>query len=132
MSKQIKDAITRARYKIGQIKWQIKSDTTPILRNIDRQLAALGLVPEFYVDDSGWNISVTGNCNARTLALAVFQTHGFKPMFEPKEGESYYSTWMQHETMNRFWFSFSNSACERVKVGTKMVEQDVYETRCID
>lgn len=132
MSKQIKDALARAHYRASQIKWHIKSDTAPILRNIDRQLVALGLVPEFSIDDSGWNICVTGNCNTRTLVLAVFQTHGFKPMFEPKEGESYYSTWMQHETINRFWFSFSNSACERVKVGTKMVEQDVYETRCID
>lgn len=132
MSKRIKHAISRANAYMADMKRRIKSDVTATMRTIDAQLVALGLTPDFRVSDSSWDLTVTGNCNTRTLVLAVFQTHGYKPMFEPKDGESYYSTWMLHENRDRFWFSFANTACERVKVGTKMVEQDVYETRCTD
>jgi hypothetical protein len=30
----------------------------------------------------------------------------------------------------RIWLAFSSTVCRRVKIGTKTVEQDVYETVC--
>lgn len=127
----IKVATNRARNITSETKRHAKSATTLAMRLVEKHLTALNLAPEVRLDDSGWSVEVTGNCATRTLVLAVFLRLGFKPQFEPRDGESYYSSWMRNGD-ERFWFSFSNNACERVKVGTKWVEQDVYETRCTD
>lgn len=135
MSKAINAAIKRATLRARSItsdtKRHAKSATTLAMRLVEKHLTALNLAPDIRLDDSGWMVEVVGNCATRTLVLAVFLRLGFKPAFEPKDGESYYSTWMRNGA-EHIWFSFSNNACERVKVGTKMVEQDVYETRCTD
>lgn len=132
MSKEMKQAIANARYQITQIKWHIKSDVKSAVRDIERQLVALGLAPTLRVSDTGWMVIVTGSCATRALVLALFKTHGFEPSYDPKDDDKYYSTWLNRSGGDRFWFDFTNTACERVKVGTKMVEQDVYETRCTD
>lgn len=139
MSKAIKAAIKkatlRARSIASDIKRHAKGVTTPAVRIVEMNLTALNLAPEIVLDQTGWSVEVIGNCATRTLVLAVFLRLGFKPMVEPKDGETYYSTWMRRkhgEIVEHIWFSFTNNACERVKVGTKMVQQDVYETRCTD
>lgn len=135
MSKAIKAAIKKAtlhaRNVVSETKRHAKSATTLAVQMVEKHLTALNLAPEIRLDQSGWTVEVIGNCATRTLVLAVFLRLGFKPTFEPKDGETYYSTWMRNGT-EHIWFSFTNNACERVKVGTKTVEQDVYETRCID
>ena len=135
MSKAINAAIKRAaqrvRYVASETKRHTKSATTLAMRLIEKDMTALNLTPEIKLDETGWTVRVYGNCATRTLALAIFLRLGYKPDYEPKDGENYYSGWVRSGE-EHFWFSFTNNACERVKVGTKWVEQDVYETRCID
>lgn len=131
ISTAIKMATQRVRYVANETKLHAKSSTTLAMRVFVKHLTAVNLAPEIVLDESGWTVRIIGNCATRTLTLAVFLRLGFKPDYEPKDGETYYSGWMRNG-VERFWFSFTNNACERVKVGTKWVEQDVYETRCTD
>lgn len=51
----------------------------------------------------------------------------------PKKGDSEWCAFFRHpESETRLFFQFTSSVCKRVKVGTKMVEQDVFETQCGD
>ena len=36
----------------------------------------------------------------------------------------------KEEGLSRFWMQFTSSVCKRVQVGTKTVEQPIYEVQC--
>lgn len=51
----------------------------------------------------------------------------------PKANDAEWSNWFSHKEQEwRIWLHFSSSTCRRVQVGTKTVEQPVYETHCDD
>lgn len=67
----------------------------------------------------------------RLLRLAGFTFDAERP----KLGATSWNAFWDHSSRaegTRVYFNFSSSICRRVKVGTKMVEQDVYETVCAD
>jgi hypothetical protein len=57
---------------------------------------------------------------------------GYAPNTRPKDEKlSTFSCYWNHPTNDlRIWLSFSSTMCKRIKVGTKMVSQDIYETVC--
>lgn len=56
--------------------------------------------------------------------------YGFKPTMPEKGATSAFWRINEYAEQMAMYFSFSSTVCHRVKVGTKTVEQDVYETRC--
>lgn len=56
--------------------------------------------------------------------------YGFKPSMPEKGATSAFWRINDYAEQMAMYFSFSSTVCHRVKVGTKTVEQDVYETRC--
>jgi len=56
---------------------------------------------------------------------------GYEPDKRPEADTSYYTSfWVRPGTTLRIYTRFSSTVCKRVKIGTKMVEQDIFETRC--
>lgn len=84
--------------------------------------------------DSNLNVSVSGDAKRLADVVRIFMVSGFKPTSsKPKKGDTTWSSYFEHPGCAvSIWFYFTSSVCKRVKVGTKMVEQDVYETQCGD
>jgi hypothetical protein len=95
-----------------------------------------------------FDLSFAGN---RATAFAVWgwlRQQGFKPSeYMPSESTTptaafattFYRTIEIDEgkpendySKMSIWFCFASTQCRRVKVGTKMVEEDVYETKCAE
>lgn len=89
------------------------------------------LKPEFGFSGS-FDIRLIGTKHALTEALRIFAKHGIRRQsVEPvQEGATAFSGFLYGENDLSIWFAFSSTSCRRVKVGTKTVEQDVYETVC--
>lgn len=78
------------------------------------------------------DISFTGDGPKLACVWTELRRHGYEPDSRPTKGDtSYNSHWRcGREGYSTIWVSFSSSVCRRVQVGTKMVEQPVYETQC--
>jgi len=78
------------------------------------------------------DVAISGDRHTLAAAVRIFRTHGFSTSNSPpKKGDSQWSAfYTKADCELRFYLSFSSSVCRRVKVGTRTVEQDVYETVC--
>jgi hypothetical protein len=56
--------------------------------------------------------------------------NGFTPTQRPKKGDVEFSAYWERPGCAKLFMNFSSSLCKRVQVGTKMVEQPIYETQC--
>jgi hypothetical protein len=79
-------------------------------------------------------VNMTGDKEKLTQAFRIFRTAGMDFNGErPKKGDSSWHAAFRHPGQSVYvFFAFTSSVCRRVKVGTKTVEQDVYETQCGD
>lgn len=78
------------------------------------------------------DIHLSGDKHALAEMVRVLRTRGFSTANSPpKKGDNIWSAFFRKDGIPfDIWFSFSSTVCRRVKVGTKMVEQDVFETVC--
>lgn len=78
------------------------------------------------------DLSYAGDKHVLEGVFAALRQLGYKPSSRPKDEKmTSFSCWFDHDEESlRLWLSFSSTVCKRVKVGTKMVEQDVYEIVC--
>ena len=96
-----------------------------------RRFKGLDLEPNF--DGRDINLSFSGDKAKLTSVIRILRTNGFDTDAEaPKANSNYWSAYFTNAEDSRiqFWISFSSTVCRMVKVGTKMVEQDVYEVQC--
>lgn len=84
----------------------------------------------------GWALHVraSGNGALLTEIIRALRTSGWKSEDpRPEANTDYWSAdFYKEDTKGSIALSFSSTVCRRVKVGTRMVEQDVYETQCGD
>jgi hypothetical protein len=80
--------------------------------------------------DFDFHFRVAGDKQKFLQLVRCHRRHGFKPDMPEKGATSAF--WRINERSDQIgmYLSFSSTVCHRVKVGTKMVEQDVYETQC--
>jgi len=85
----------------------------------------------FYFPNSV-DVLLSGDQHTLAAAVRIFRTHGFSTDNSPPEkGNSQWTAFYRKNGCELHWYlSFSSTACRRVKVGTRTVEQDVYETVC--
>lgn len=95
-----------------------------------RRLEELDIDLSFGMQDGDINVSFTGDGERLKTVWAELRRNGFEPAFRPKKGETEFSTFFQQAGFSQIWFRFSSTVCKRVQVGTHMVEQPIYETRC--
>lgn len=82
--------------------------------------------------DSEFNFHfrVAGDKQKFLQLVRCHRRYGFKPSMPEKGATSAFWRINDYAEQIGMYLSFSSTVCHRVKVGTKMVEQDVYETKC--
>lgn len=55
---------------------------------------------------------------------------GFVPDARPKVKDTSFQTHFRQTDGATVWLSFSSSVCKRVQVGTRTVEEPIYEVQC--
>lgn len=93
-----------------------------------QRLILLGCSVDFR--DADINVSLTGDKRKFLNLVRLHRQFGFKPTMPSKGATTAY--WrVAHEDIS-FYVTFSSTVCRQVQVGTKLVEQPVYETQCDD
>lgn len=112
----------------SRAKWNsIKDFYRPIINALQR----LGLEPTLGTDI---DLSFAGDAHKLASVVRILRTSGFTTLGErPKKGDTAWHAYFEHpECATKLWLYFTSSVCKRVKTGTQMVEQDVYEVQCGD
>lgn len=79
------------------------------------------------------DLSVVGGMGDLLGAIARLEQDGYTTAKElPEKTEGYWSAGFFAEDKPKIQLYFSNARCEKVQVGTQMVEQPIYEVRCSD
>ncbi len=81
-------------------------------------------------NDFDMHFRVTGDKQKFLQLVRCHRRYGFKPTMPAKDATAAFWRINAYDAQMGMYFSFSSTVCHRVKVGTKMVEQDVYETHC--
>lgn len=97
-----------------------------------RRLEELDIEPGFGLETDYISLSFAGDGPKLATVWKLLRQHGYKNSCHPKKGDTTFYAFWQQEGYIQFFMSFTSSVCRRVKVGTKTVEQDVYETQCGD
>ena len=107
---------------------QHKALLTPIIKELTHQ----GIEPNFTGDDI--ILSFTGDALKLRHAMEVLVAAHFTTTADkPKPGDTMWYAFFSHSACRiKLFVNFSSSVCIRKKIGTKLVEQDVYETICGD
>ena len=95
-----------------------------------RRLEELDIDPSFSLAEGDVNLNFTGDGPKLTEVWKALRAAGYEPNARPSKGQSTFYTHWNREGYSTIWMSFDSSVCRRVKVGTKMVEQDIFETQC--
>jgi hypothetical protein len=81
--------------------------------------------------DGGYvSFTFTGNGAFFSEVWSEMRRNGFTPTNRPKKGDIDFAGYWDRPGCARLFMNFSSSLCKRVQVGTKMVEQAIYETQC--
>jgi hypothetical protein len=109
------------------------------MTKLDAGAAAFQAVLDMIPDDDLLNVRMTpssldlaakGNKAALTRVIRALRVNGFNSKATPEEKDTFFSAFYTHETRSCIWLNFTSTACRRVEVGKKMVEQSIYETVC--
>lgn len=134
-------AIARAKKERKDLKRAIKKLKAFAVQHaeeIARVAAGMAVVEEWHIrtdidiNSNSLDLSYAGDKHTLAGSFAALRKLGYKPDKRPddKPMESY-TTWFKHPEQDlRIWFKFSSTVCKRQKIGTKMVEQDVFEVVC--
>ena len=76
------------------------------------------------------SVSFTGTGDKLRLAWGELRRHGYKCSSRPQKGETSFASYWEQDGRPKLFMHFSSSVCKRVQIGTKTVEQPIYETQC--
>lgn len=107
-------------------RWNaVKDFYLPIVNALNK----VGVEPRF---TTNFDIQFSGDAHKLAAVVRILRTSGFTSLSaKPKEGDTTWSAFYRHPACAiEVWLYFTSTVCQRVKVGTRLVEQDIYETRC--
>ncbi len=90
----------------------------------------LDIEPGFGLDDNYISLAFAGDGAKLAAVWKLLRQHGYKNSCHPKKGDTTFYAFWEQEGHARFFMNFTSSVCRRVQVGTKLVEQPIYETQC--
>lgn len=111
-----------------RMRWNsIKDFYRPIINALQR----LGIEPGLSNDV---DVAFTGDAHRLATVVRLLRTSGFTTSAaRPKPGDTQWTAFYAHPNCGtHLYLTFTSSVCRRVKTGTRMVEQDIYETQCGD
>jgi hypothetical protein len=110
-------------------KWRFTINSHP---GLFRRLQELEIEPRLNLSDGQIEITFTGDGPKLSQVWGELRRQGFKNDSFPRKGMAQFATYFrapdQRESM--IWLYFSSTVCRQVQVGTRMVEQPIYETQC--
>jgi hypothetical protein len=96
-------------------------------------LEEMDIEPKFDLSAYGSiDLSFPGDGETLGKVWGLLRRHGYRTEARPKKGDTGFTAFWERDGMPRIWMQFSSTLCRRVQVGTKMVEQPIYETQCGD
>lgn len=104
--------------------------TVSAVPELFRRFEELDIDVGFCLDNEYINVTFTGDGARLTAVWRAFRTHGYNTEARPKKGDTTFYAFWHRDGMSKLFMHFSSSMCRRVQVGTKMVEQPIYETQC--
>lgn len=105
-----------------------EADIVEVLNELDLSTATTGRID---CDADDVNLYVTGAAPAMKEIFRGFRKLGYQPSKRPGvKPESTFTCYFEQTNKPTFYLSFSSTLCKRIKVGTKTVEQDIYEVVC--
>src|SRR5580700_1151796 len=109
--------------------WQATVNCFPGLFS---KLEEFGLEPSFNLNDGGIDLNIAGSPEMLTKVWRELRRAGFKnDSFPSDRKDGTFSTyWRADDEYARIWMYFASTLCRRIQVGTKMIEQPIYETQC--
>ena len=116
----------RKQLREKQAEWLKHKDA---LLPVVLELEKLGIQPRWR-----WSLDLYFSGDAAKLAavVRVLRTRGWKTDAErPGSMATGWTGWFNHpECKAMIWLNFVSSVCRKVQVGTRVVEEPVYEIRC--
>ena len=95
-----------------------------------RRFEELDLDVSFNFDNEYMFLTFAGGGDKLKAAWAALRRAGYNTESRPEKGDTAFNAFWRKEGYAAIFMMFSSTLCRRVKVGTKMVEQDVFETQC--
>ena len=126
--KQLNDKLRQKREHLKKIREAIRANSEK-LQAVLADFVEIGAEPTL---DSDWiYITVTGDKHKFLQFCRAMRKHGFELPKIEKGATSFTKLHFLGEACElTLYFCFSSTQCRRVKVGTKMVEQEVFEVVC--
>ncbi len=132
------DRAKRERKELKQAIKKLRAFAEQHIEEIARVTKGMEVVEEYHIrtdidiNSNSLDISYAGDKHVIQGCFAALRKLGYKPESRPGDKPiETHTTWFKHPEQNlRLWFKFTSTVCKRQKVGTKMVEQDVYEVVC--
>jgi hypothetical protein len=94
------------------------------------ELEAMDIEPSFDFTGGSIDINFAGDGPKLAAIWQLLRRVGYEPDGRPNKGDVSYSSYWRQDGYANIWIHFSSTVCKRVQVGTKTVEQPIYETRC--
>ena len=100
----------------------------PVLLPIVNGLEELGIESNY--SSNYLNIPFTGDKHKLAAVVRMLRKRGFKTLKKPPQANDtdWYTFYQGHNLT--IWLHFTSAVCRRIKIGTTLVPQDVYETVC--
>jgi hypothetical protein len=125
------DAIASEKKKRKALKQYIKAHSV----QLSRIASGLEVVSEYIISINldgvaSVDVSVAGDHHVLNGMWAALRKLGYKTSTRPEEKVAGFSGYWYKDEWPAIWMTFSSTKCTRKKIGTKMVEQPVYEVVC--
>jgi predicted porin len=98
----------------------------------DRVLAAMpnGCVNSSHIYGGFAAIYTHGNAHVLAACIRALRTNGFSSTSKPEKNKAEFEASYRNDNGLHIIFTFTSQVCRRVQIGTKLVEQPVYEIVC--
>lgn len=117
-------------YQSAQKYFKQFTQTVNALPELFRAFEELDLDVRFPLDNDYLTLSFTGDGPKLAAVWKLLRRHGYNTTDRPKKGDTTFYSFWSREGHAKVFMNFSSSLCRRVQVGTKLVEQPIYETQC--
>lgn len=127
-------------FSVASLRRQLIADKDAVLAKLDShgnlfdaviKAMPTGVIVRMNADTIGVDISTTGDKHELAAIIRAYRINGFttdsKP---PAKNDPSWSAWFRQKNGATSVLCFTSKVCRRIKTGTKMVEQEVFETVC--
>lgn len=118
--------VSQAASKRAALHQKTVAEFSPLFRRLEE----LDINLQFSLEDDYIALSFTGDGERLKSVWVELRRHGYEPDSRPTPGSTQFYAFWNLSGFSRLFMNFTSSVCRRVQVGTRTVEQPIYEVRC--